>query len=254
MIICRKCKKEFKSYMKIDGKYRRLHKRKFCIECSPFGSRNTKPDDPSRKSVFGQVNYKKKPYSQWSEKGKEIRKKHTYNYIHKKRLKALEMKNNKCSICSNNDIDCLTFHHKNREEKLFNLSILEFRKYSWPKIEKEVEKCILVCFNCHMKIESDIENLKEKSKQHIRGYNRKLNAIKKLGGKCSNCGYNECLRCLSFHHKNPVFKSFPLDIRSFCGYSLKRLQEEIEKCELLCLNCHAKLERSINISRHKKNR
>ena len=42
MNICVKCGKLFKIKMKIDGKMRWLHTRKYCLECSPFGSRNTR--------------------------------------------------------------------------------------------------------------------------------------------------------------------------------------------------------------------
>lgn len=46
-------------------------------------------------------------------------------------------------------MDVLTFHHKDKEEKKFNLST-EWGG-SWLKIEKEIVKCELLCFNCHVK-------------------------------------------------------------------------------------------------------
>ena len=42
MKICVKCQKEFPSWVTIEGKPRNLCSRKYCLDCSPFGSHNTK--------------------------------------------------------------------------------------------------------------------------------------------------------------------------------------------------------------------
>lgn len=41
MIICKKCGKEFSSYIKVNGILKNLCNRKYCLECSPFGGHNT---------------------------------------------------------------------------------------------------------------------------------------------------------------------------------------------------------------------
>ena len=65
---------------------------------------------------------------------------------------ALEYKGTKCEICGHNRcIDALEFHHLNPNEKDFSISdrslILD-----WELIKKELDKCILVCSNCHREI------------------------------------------------------------------------------------------------------
>ena len=65
---------------------------------------------------------------------------------------ALEYKGSKCEKCGYNKCsEALEFQHKNPEEKDFNLSdrnlILD-----WQEIKKELDKCILVCANCHREI------------------------------------------------------------------------------------------------------
>src|SRR5215213_2615651 len=57
----------------------------------------------------------------------------------------------------------------------------------------------------------------------------------------------QCIRCqenhpatLTFHHKKGFEKSFEIGNALCLGVSLKRLKAEIEKCEVLCANCHAK--------------
>lgn len=60
-----------------------------------------------------------------------------------------------------------------------------------------------------------------------------------LGGKCQVCGYDRCLGALEFHHKDPKTREFaPTDkIYAHPGYWPKVLKE-LEKCALLCANCH----------------
>jgi len=62
-------------------------------------------------------------------------------------------------------------------------------------------------------------------------------AIDYKGGKCNRCGYDKCLEALEFHHIDPEQKDFEI---STLGYrnSLERLKKELDKCELLCANCH----------------
>lgn len=57
---------------------------------------------------------------------------------------------------------------------------------------------------------------------------------------CETCGENHPA-CLHFHHKDPEQKKFKIShAPRLCG-SIKKLLEEINKCEIICGNCHAKL-------------
>lgn len=72
--------------------------------------------------------------------------------------------------------------------------------------------------------------------QRKRAVRRKLEFIKKLGGRCACCGYDKNWAALEFHHKND--KLIPMDLTSLGHYSEAVLALELEKCELLCSNCH----------------
>lgn len=56
------------------------------------------------------------------------------------------------------------------------------------------------------------------------------------GGACVLCGYNKCTAALEFHHVDPTQKEFQISKR--WGSSRETLQKEIDKCVLLCSNCH----------------
>ena len=65
-------------------------------------------------------------------------------------------------------------------------------------------------------------------------------SIEYLGGKCAICGYDKCLRALSFHHIDPSTKSFGIS-GNHC-LSWEKIKNELDKCILLCSNCHMELE------------
>lgn len=75
--------------------------------------------------------------------------------------------------------------------------------------------------------------------QKLRGLKRKYEAVMMRGGKCERCGYNKNLAALEFHHRDPNTKKFQIDTtRAFSNTNLDTLREELDKCDLLCANCH----------------
>ncbi len=65
---------------------------------------------------------------------------------------ALEYKGNKCSICSyDRCTQALEFHHLDPNEKEFAIGY-KGETRSWERTKKELDKCILVCSNCHREI------------------------------------------------------------------------------------------------------
>jgi 5-methylcytosine-specific restriction endonuclease McrA len=66
----------------------------------------------------------------------------------------------------------------------------------------------------------------------------KLKLIEYKGGKCEICGYDKCTRALEFHHKNPKEKDFQISGKSL---SFDKLKVEVDKCMLVCSNCHCEI-------------
>lgn len=65
----------------------------------------------------------------------------------------------KCLQCGEDHPATLDFHHKNKEEKERGLNFMSHWGYSRERIKKEIEKCIVLCANCHRKLHSE-ENQK----------------------------------------------------------------------------------------------
>ena len=82
---------------------------------------------------------------------------------------------------------------------------------------------------------------------------RKLKAIEYKGGKCSKCGYDKNLSALEFHHVNSNEKDF--EISRYISKSWESLVIELDKCILVCSNCHKeihnpKMDRLLLIASH----
>ena len=81
----------------------------------------------------------------------------------------------------------------------------------------------------------------KKKKCHFqtqRGLDRKKMLVDYAGGCCQRCGYNKNFAALTFHHKNIKEKEYNLSTRYTASKSIEDLFKEVDKCELLCHNCH----------------
>lgn len=67
----------------------------------------------------------------------------------------------------------------------------------------------------------------------------RLRAIEFKGGKCSRCGYVGCAEAFDFHHRDPSQKDFQISSGNTKNWD--SVVAELEKCDLLCANCHRTL-------------
>jgi hypothetical protein len=85
------------------------------------------------------------------------------------------------------------------------------------------------------------DRLRQKRKQHDADLKRWLEGYKSQL-QCIYCGESHPA-CLQFHHRDQQGKSFNVGgvIGQWRYITLKKLQAEISKCDVVCGNCHAKL-------------
>jgi hypothetical protein len=197
----------------------------------------------------------------------------------------------KCRMCGyNKNLTVLSFHHRDGKEFWINRKTIA--RYTVEYLERELQKCDLLCMNCHLEhhnptlvmavlddylAELTQENRNKKKQWHYTGYcevcgkellgdqsrtcsqkcknaiyqsyavqqqrgiKRKLELVRKLGGKCSVCGYEKNLAGLTFHHIESDKKEYQLDLRSLGNRSIESIMAEFDKCQLLCANCHTEL-------------
>jgi hypothetical protein len=76
------------------------------------------------------------------------------------------------------------------------------------------------------------------NKKTYQAARNKLNTlIEERGGQCEECGYNKYIGALQWHHLDPTEKEFSISNRR--GSPIEQLRKEVDKCKLLCANCHA---------------
>lgn len=162
MTTCKKCNTIFKSRVKIDGIWRTLSKRKYCLVCSPFKLHNTKQlvkIPKPYKCACGETD----PNNFYGNKHticSKCHSKYTTNKGKETKLKAVNYKGCVCCICGYSKcIEALDFHHIDPTKKDMNFKGM--RGWSWNRLITELDKCILVCSNCHREIHSGLTNIQE---------------------------------------------------------------------------------------------
>ena len=79
-------------------------------------------------------------------KNKEDLYKYQINRWRKRKIDAITYKGGKCVHCGyDNHPAAMQFHHIGEKDLEWN----KMRTRSWDKVLKELDKCILLCANCH---------------------------------------------------------------------------------------------------------
>jgi hypothetical protein len=108
---------------------------------------------------------------------------------------------------------------------------------------KEKQTTVSICKECNKLYQKKhFQENKEYYKKKARNTKRKSRELLneyKITLKCSRCPEND-ICCLDFHHLNPDEKEKSIAAAVSSGWSFKRLQLELNKCIVLCSNCHRK--------------
>lgn len=133
---CTKCKKE-KSIENYS--FRKKSKGTFSSICKSCHSENRKRHYRlNRGKIRNQTLLWRKNYSEWF-----------------KNLK----KKLKCSLCEEKESCCLEFHHLDSSKKETEVSNAIKLGWSKKRVLKEIEKCAVLCSNCHRKLHAGLVKL-----------------------------------------------------------------------------------------------
>src|SRR6056300_1374891 len=80
-------------------------------------------------------------------------------------------------------------------------------------------------------------NVCKQTRTTDRARRNKLEAIKYKGGSCVDCGGTFPPRVFDFHHVNPDDKEHKI-ASMLRSQSWENAKQELDKCVLLCANCH----------------
>lgn len=160
-----------------------------------------------------------------------------------------------CKDCGESRVIVLEFDHLDPSKKVATITIV-VSNYSWKKVQQEIDKCEVVCANCHKRRTAKGlktgklkrgQNQKKKPdtprRVSCRKYRRKRIALFRqrihnylLLHPCIDCGERDPI-VLEFDHRDPSNKTNEVTslIRSS---SWKKILDEIKKCDVVCTNCH----------------
>lgn len=133
--------------------------------------------DPGRYHSEEWKEYMRNYQRSWHQRNKEKRlakayerKRAIHNYIQ-------NMKNQlRCVDCGQQHPATLHFHHRNLEDKMFNISDAVNKGFGLDRIKKEISKCIVLCANCHFKRHYNMRG-KNQTSPRIAGELEKLDTI-----------------------------------------------------------------------------
>lgn len=144
----------------------------------------------------------------------------------------------------------ISYHLKNfKDEDRFNISKIEdnIRNKDYKNIVSFYEETKNLLSKRKLQKIAREKFFKESSKKEINSsyYKLRRKEIKQSlvdykGGCCKKCGYNKSLKALQFHHLIPQQKSFTISA-NLKSLSIEKIKKELDKCILLCANCHAEI-------------
>lgn len=167
---CLKCQKPIPNFIKINSIRKNLQNRKFCLECSPFGKHNTRdisninePEGfhtcPKCKQLL--INTEFFASHSWCRKCISNQ---TIDRQREFKQRCIDYKGGCCCICKYNKTNsALEFHHKDKSKKDFNISYYKLVsiKNNFEIVQKELDKCLLVCANCHREIHAGLVDISQ---------------------------------------------------------------------------------------------
>lgn len=223
---CQGCGERFPTKAIIDGVMRSLHRRRFCLKCSPFGAHNTSKVAPGSASEDRIRNARARRLKSWWRYGRRRRR--------QRKRDLVAAFGGACVECGYaHAIAALEFHHRDASTKHF--SIAKFNG-SNVKLRAEAAKCDLLCANCHRRRHAAIAAYSDPVAASARR-RLKQQAVDTLGGRCEGCDREYPLTIFEFHHRDRATKDFGISedglIRRWDD-----IEAELAKCVLLCVNCH----------------
>ena len=126
------------------------------------------------------------------------------------------------------------------EKEIWSFQAMYDELGSVSKVSKETGWCrSTISKYIKQKAKISAEDRKVRQVKAVINWRRrtKYKLVEYKGGKCENlhCGYDRCIEALEFHHLDPNEKDFGIggSTRSF-----EFLKKEVDKCVMLCSNCH----------------
>lgn len=225
---CEQCGRAFAKRMVVDGQLRYLYRRRFCLDCSPFGLHNTSRQPSGIRAPDELREHRRRTKNQQSYRSLKRRRR-------RRKAQLIEMFGGRCLDCGyDSSPAALEFHHRDAATKEFGVGNWHG---SWERLVREAAKCDLVCATCHRlrhaaSSTGGVEGTEVASRRR-----RKSRAIELMGRTCQGCRRSGHQAIFEFHHLEASEKDFGISATGAPG-EWSAIVAELAKCVMLCANCH----------------
>lgn len=150
----------------------------------------------------------------------------------------IKLKSNPCGDCGKSlPYFCMDFDHRDPTDKIKNIKVIKSCP-SKKHIMEEIEKCDLICVNCHRLREVVRKETKGEfySSSHVVTNRVRGFLVREKSKPCLDCSHSFHPACMDFDHvRGQKIGEVSQLARRF---GLERLSGEIRKCDLVCACCH----------------
>ena len=152
------------------------------------------------------------------------------------------------SICKENKLSDIGLDNS---KKLSDEEINELKEYYKTHTKEEtsikfgVSTTTVNKYKDNKRVKLTDEEIKNKNYKHLKAFRKKNKerAIEYKGGKCVVCAYNRSVTAMEFHHLDPTQKDFGISSNS--NRAWEKIRIELDKCVLVCSNCHREIHEGI---------
>ena len=225
---CEICGSTFAGRQVIDGHLRYLYRRRFCLDCSPFGTHNTSKQPSGISAPEELREYRRRRKNGQSYRSLKQRRR-------QRKAELILMFGGRCMDCGYDASPAaLEFHHRDASTKEFGLGNWHG---SWQRLLAEAAKCDLLCANCHRLRHAALDFGRSRHREVELRRQRKLRAVRYMGAICQGCARDGSAAIFEFHHVDAASKEYGISQAGF-PYRWERVLVELAKCVMLCANCH----------------
>ncbi len=223
----------------LSGSAQRCSRCRLLLPLEAFNRLGDRRQDYCRDCFKAYVAGRRKEVRQQGQAAQEERIRRSQEHV----LSILESR--QCADCGGTDIVVLEFDHV--RDKLEHVSTLTSNGRSLTRIDEEIERCDVVCVNCHRRRtarRAEWSRARPDWRVHLgrfapriaRNLRHAYQHLERAG--CVDCGIHD-LVVLDFDHEGT--KRFTVTGAAWSGLGLASIEREISVCRVRCGNCHRRL-------------
>lgn len=237
--ICESCGESFPAKVIIHGRTRSLYRRRFCLSCSPFGAHNTSKAPVAILEIAQLEEHRRRKRNAKTYRSQKRRRR-------RRKAELVAQAGGSCIACGYSVcLAALEFHHRDASTKEFGVGNFGG---SVERLLAEVAKCDLLCASCHRLRHAGLDGEPSLDVRLVER-NRKARAVALMGGVCFGCERGGPYRLFEFHHVDAAAKDFGISQNGITSRTWERVVAELEKCVMLCANCHREVHAGVRTIR-----